>query len=59
MTGAAQDDEVLFCVWPSLASADDVMDLQLIAPAAVLAFTSIALQNSSLQLVVTHGIKTK
>ncbi len=59
MALSTQGDEVFFLVWPSLAAANDVVNLQLIAPAAVLAFPAVALQNSLLQLVVTDGIKTK
>jgi hypothetical protein len=45
MTPAAQHDEVFFAVRPQLASPNYGMDLELIAPAAVLAFLTIPLQN--------------
>ncbi len=57
MTGATQDNEVFFCVWSSLAAANDVVNLQLIAPATVLAFPSIALQNAFRELGVLLWIE--
>ena len=51
MTVAAEDNQVLFAVGPHLAPADQVMDLELITPATVLAFPAIALQDSLLDSV--------
>jgi len=45
VTGAAQDDEVPFAICARLAPADHVMDLELIAPATVLAFPAVPLQD--------------
>jgi hypothetical protein len=44
VTAAAQNDEVLFAVRPQLASPNHVVDLELIAPAALLTLPAIPLQ---------------
>jgi hypothetical protein len=59
MTPAAEHDEIFFAVRPQLASPDHVMDLELIAPATMLAFPAIALQNFHLQLAVTTVFEPK
>jgi hypothetical protein len=59
VTAAAQDDEVLFAICARLAPADHVVDLEPIAPAAVLAFPAIPLQDFQLQLAVTLGVEPK
>ncbi len=42
MTVAAKDDEIVLAIASGLAPADLVMDLQLLAPATVLAFPAVA-----------------
>jgi hypothetical protein len=59
VTAAAQDDEIFFAVRPQLASPYYVMDLELIAPAAVLAFPAVPLQDFQLELAVTLGGEVK
>ena len=59
VTTAAQNDEVLFAVRPQLASPNYVMDLELIAPAAVLAFPAIPLQDFQLKLAIALGVEPK
>jgi hypothetical protein len=59
MTPAAEHDEIFFAVRPQLASPNYVMDLELIAPATVLAFPAIPLQDFQLQLAVTLGVEPK
>ncbi len=48
MTRAAEHEEIFFAVRPQLASSNYVMDLQLIAPARVLAFPAIPLEDFQL-----------
>ena len=45
MTPAAEQDEIFFAVRPQLASPNHVVDLELIAPATVLAFPAVPLQD--------------
>jgi hypothetical protein len=45
MTVATEDNEVFFAICPRLAPPDHVVDLELIAPAAVLAFPAVPLQD--------------
>jgi len=52
MTPAAEHDEIFFAVRPQLASPHYVVDLQSIAPAAVLAFPAVPLEDFQLQLAV-------
>ena len=59
MTPAAEHDEIFFAVRPQLASPNYVVDLELIAPAAVLAFPAIPLEDFHLQLAVTLGVEPK
>jgi hypothetical protein len=59
MTPAAEHDEIFFAVRPQPASPNYVMDLELIAPAAVLAFPAVPLQDIHLQLAVTLGVEPK
>ncbi len=53
MALSAQGDEVFFCVWSGVASADDVVNLQLIASPALLAAPAVALQNPPFELAVS------
>ena len=57
MAAAAQCHEVLFAIGSHLAPVHEVMDLQLIPSAAVLAAPAIALQNFLGKLAVSIGIK--
>jgi hypothetical protein len=59
MTPAAEHDEIFFAVRPQLASPNYVVDLQLLAPAAVLAFPAVPLQDFQLQPAVTLGVEPK
>ena len=59
MTAAAEHDEIFFAVRPQLASENNVVDLQLIAPAAVLAFPAIPLDDFQLEFAVMLRIETK
>src|SRR5450759_2767262 len=59
VTTAAQDNEIFFAVRPQLASPNYVMDLELIAPATVLAFPAVPLQDFHLQLAVTTVFEPK
>ena len=59
MTAAAQDDEIFFAVHPQLASPYYVMDLELIAPATVLAFPAIPLENLPAHFFVVRCRKAK
>jgi len=59
MTPAAEHDEIFFPVRPQLASPNYVMDLELIAPATVLAFPAVPLQDFHLQLAVTTVFEPK
>jgi hypothetical protein len=45
VTAAAEHDEIFFAVRPQLASPYYVVDLELIAPATVLAFPAVPLQD--------------
>ena len=55
----AQGDQIALGVISRLAPPDQVVDLQLVAPAAVLAFPAIPLEDFHLQLAVTLGVETK
>jgi len=57
MTSAAERHEIFFAFRLQLASRDNVMDLELIAPAAVLASPAIALQDLPGQLGVGRRLK--
>jgi hypothetical protein len=57
VTVAAQNDEVLFAICSRLASADHVMELQLIAPAALLTLPAIPLENLQAEPAVTLEIE--
>ncbi len=57
MAIAAEDDQILFGVRSGLASSDHVVDLQLIAPAAVLASPAVALENAPFELTVRSSIQ--
>jgi hypothetical protein len=59
MTPAAEHDEIFSAVRPQLASPNYVMDLELIAQAAVLAFPAVPLQDFLLQMAVTLGVEPK
>jgi len=59
VTAAAQDDEVSFAIGSRLAPADHVVDLELIAPAATLAFPAIPLENFQLELAVSFEVEPK
>jgi hypothetical protein len=54
---AAEDNEVFFAVFSCLAPADHVMNLQLFAPATLLAMPTIPLQDFHFELVIDSGIK--
>jgi hypothetical protein len=63
---AAQHHQVLLSIGSRLTSVHDVVDLELIAPAATLAFPAVPLQDFDLQLAVfqepephaAHGMAT-
>jgi hypothetical protein len=55
----AQSDQIALGVIAQLASPNYVMDLELIAPATVLAFPAIPLQDFHLQLAVTTVFEPK
>ncbi len=57
MTVAAKDDEIVLAIASGLAPADLVMDLQLLAPATVLAFPAVAPEDLQLELVVRRTIE--
>jgi hypothetical protein len=59
MTPAAEHDEIFFAVRPQPASPNYVMDLESIAPAAVLAFPTVPLENFQLELAVSFEIEPK
>jgi hypothetical protein len=54
-----QGNQVLLAIRSQLAPQNKMMDLQLIAPAAGLAFPAIPLQDFQLQLTVTFGVEPK
>lgn len=58
VAAAALNDEVFFAVRPQLASPDKVVDLELIAPAATLAFPVVP-QDFQLQLAEKLGVEPK
>ncbi len=57
MTAAAKDDEIGLAIASRLAPADDVMDLQLIAPATVLAFPPVAPEDLDFEILVVLAIE--
>jgi hypothetical protein len=57
MTLATKHDEILLAIRSRLASANDVMDLELISPAALLALPAIPLKNLEAELPVILGFK--
>lgn len=59
MTPAAEHDEIFFAVRPQLASPNYVMDLELIAPAAVLTFPTVPLEDFHHQLAVVLEVEPK
>jgi hypothetical protein len=59
MTAVAQGDEVLFTIFPGLAPANKVMDLELISSATVLAFPSVSFQDFRSQLVVARSVEAE
>jgi hypothetical protein len=59
MTVATEDYEVLFAIRSRLTFPNDVMNLELVAPAAQLTLPAIPLQDFKLQLAVTLGAEPK
>jgi hypothetical protein len=59
VTLSAENNQVLLAICSQLASPNYVMDLELIAPATVLAFPAVPLQDFHLQLAVTLGVEPK
>jgi hypothetical protein len=59
VTAAAQDDEVRFPIGSRLAPPNNVMDLELVSSATVLALPSIPLQDLATQVAITAGIEPK
>ena len=55
----AQGDQIALGVISRLAPPDHVVDLQLIAPAAVLAFPTVPLENFQLELAVNSEVEPK
>jgi hypothetical protein len=53
MAIAAQHDQVLFAIWSRLTPPDQVVNLELITPAAALAFPPISLQDPHLQFAIS------
>ena len=59
MALATKHDKILLSICSQVASANDVMDLELIAPAAVLALPAIPLKNLEAELGVIFGVKPR
>jgi hypothetical protein len=59
MTPAAEHDEIFFAVRPRVASPDDVMDVELVSPPAVLALPAVPLQDFHLKLAVAVIVETQ
>ena len=59
MTATAQDDEIFLAISSRLAPANDVMNLELIAPTTVLTLPMIALENFLRELAVRREIEPK
>jgi len=59
VTAVTQDEEIFVAVRPQLASPYYVVDLELMAPAAVLAFPAVPLEDFPLKLAVPLGVELK
>jgi len=59
VTAAAEDDEVLFAICSRLAPANNVMDLELVSSATLLALPFIPFQDLATQVAITAGIEPK
>lgn len=53
MAVTTQHDQILLAIGSGLASSDDVVDLELLTPAAALAFPPISLQDPHLQFAIS------
>ncbi len=59
MTIAAHGHQVVFCIKAAMAASDDMVDLQLIATSALLAFPSVAIEDACFERAVLLRIEPK